>query len=114
MFEDYYGKHIIENFEEVGEKLLDSYGLSFDEVYDGEFSVILIERPYEEQGETWNVTRSLFVTFDDEEGIDSIDFDDRVWGEDALGDFNPDEVYEAEEIELSEKVAIELLNAITE
>ncbi len=73
----------------------------------------MLHRDFDEGDETFEVWCYLIISLED--GIiTDIDYDDRVYGDEALGDINPDEVYTSEEQERIDRTAVELMEAITE
>ena len=112
-YESYIGKHIKEDFEDIAIPILSKGKAEFNSIDDYAIDVTLLDREYEECGETYTVTCNLIIDLEDDV-ITDIQFDDRVWGGDALGDINPDEVYTSAEQKRIDRTARELLKAITE
>ena len=113
VYEEYVGRRLRENFEEIAEPILEKGGAEFDCIEDYEIQILMLNRDFDEGDESFEVWCYLIISLED--GIiTEIDYDDRVYGDDALGDINPDEVYTTEEQERINSTATELLEAITE
>ena len=113
VYEEYIGRRVKEDFEDIAEPILRKGGAEFDCIEDYEIPVIMLHRDFDEGDETFEIWCYLIISLED--GIiTDIDYDDRVYGDDALGDINPDEIYTSEEQDRIERTAIELLEAITE
>lgn len=72
------------------------------------------EEPEEFFCEEMNWTISCSVTIElDDNIITRVVQEDRVWGDDGLGDFFPGDVYTIDEMEMINNVTMEVLQAIT-
>ena len=112
-YEEYIGRHLKEDFEDIAEPILAKGKAEFDLIEDYEIQIIMLHRDFDEGDGIFEVYCYLIISLEDGV-ITDIDYDDRVYGDEALGDINPDEVYTSEEQERINKTAIELLEAITE
>ena len=112
-YDSYVGKRLKEDFEDIAYPILKKGKAEFNSIEDYEIDVILLERKHEEWGETFTVSCHLIISLEDGD-ITEIEFDDRAWGGDGLGDYNPDEVYTSAEQKRIDRTARELLKAITE
>ncbi len=113
VYEEYIGRRVKEGFEDIAEPILRKGRAEFDCIEDYEITVIMLHRDFDEGDETFEVWCYLIISLED--GIiTDIDYDDRVYGDEALGDINSDEVYTSEETARIDRTAIELLEAITE
>lgn len=113
VYEEYIGKRVKENFEDIAGPILAKGHAEFDCIEDYEIPVIMLHRDIDEGDETFEVYCYLIISLEDGV-ITDIDYDDRVYGGDALGDINPDEVYTSAEQKRIDKTTKELLRAITE
>ena len=112
-YEEYIGRRVKDDFEDIGDPILKKGGAEFDCIEDYEIPVIMLHRDFDEGEETFEVWCYLIISLED--GIiTDIDYNDRVYGDEALGDINPDEVYTSEDRERMDRTAIELLDAIRE
>ena len=80
---------------------------------DYEIDVILLERDFDEGDETFQLSCHLIISLD-EGVITDIEYDNRVWGGDGLGDVNPGEICKSSELNRMARTEKALLKAITE
>ncbi len=111
-YEEYVGKQLKDDFEEIAYPILEKGKAKFNSVEDYEIDIILLERDFDEYGETFQLSCHLIIELDD--GIiTDIYPDTRVWGGDGLGDVNPDEICTSTEMKRMERTEKNLLKAIT-
>ncbi|MBR3584526.1 MAG: hypothetical protein IKO00_00730 [Oscillospiraceae bacterium] len=112
-YDEYVGKRIKENYEDIAIPILSKGKAEFNSTDDWEIDVILLDREFEEYGETFQLTCHLIISLDD--GIiTDVSFESRVWGGDGLGDVNPDEICTSTEMKRMGRTEEALLKAITE
>lgn len=111
--EEYIGKHIKDNYEEIAAPILSKGKASFNSTSDYEIDVILLERKFKEYDETFELSCHLIISLDDGV-ITDIDYENDVWGGDALGDVNVDEICTNTEMNRMARTESALLKAITE
>lgn len=135
-----YGNHrVVDGAEEIGSAVLRKYGARIDSFDEYEIIVVLLDRGYltddtlrelkedyiadcEETGDdpnnffceemNWTVTNSVTIELDDGV-ITGITCEDRAWGGDCLGDYDPEEIYTSEELDCIERAAYSFMDAIT-
>ncbi len=112
-YEEYIGRRVKNDFEDIAEPILRKGGAKFDCIEDYEIPVIMLRKDFDEGDETFEVWCYLIISLED--GIIThIEYDDRVYGGEALGDINPEEVYTSKEQDRIDRTANKLLEAITE
>ena len=112
-YDEYIGKHVKENYREIADPILTKGKASFNSTDSWAIDVILIEKSFEEYGETFELTCNLIISLDDGV-ITDIEWESHVWGGDGLGDVNPDEICTSAEMKRMGKTEEALLKAITE
>lgn len=112
-YDSYIGKKVKENYEEIAEPILEKGKAEFNSNDEYEIDVILLQRDFEEDDETFELTCHLVISLDDGK-ITDIAFESRVWGDDALGDVDEEEICTSVELKRMERTASALLKAITE
>ena len=123
LIEQYVGRQIRDDAEEIGEIILSKHGAEHNLFADYEISLLLVNRGYyteaelaereaeyiaecNEQGEipgkfhceemNWSISCTLNIAVDEGEIID-IHIEDRIYGGNALGDYDPYEIYTDDE-----------------
>ena len=112
-YDEYVGRHLKEDFEDIAYPILQKGKADFNSIEDYEIDIILLERKFEEDGETFDLSCHLIIELDDGEVTD-IYPDTRVWGGDGLGDVNPDEICTSAELKRMARTEMALLKAIIE